>query len=129
MLTCIINCYLSPIPSYIKKDQPTKHLSCYGADNFTEKNASEIKSLSCHCFRKSFKTKILWDMGLLLYSLRITDHFTALPTDADKPAKNAKLQSRKTTTTSLKVLPFGKSSMGRSINSRISFLRNSISLS
>ena len=29
---------------------------------------------------------VLWDMGLLLYSVRITGHFTALPTEVDRPA-------------------------------------------
>jgi hypothetical protein len=29
----------------------------------------------------ALKTKVLWDTGLLLYSVRITSHFTALPTD------------------------------------------------
>ncbi|MDX5585273.1 MAG: hypothetical protein QNK20_10155 [Aureibaculum sp.] len=58
-------------------------MSWCGADNGTGKNASKKKSLSCHCFGKSCKTKILWDMGLLLYSVRITGHFTALSLDVD----------------------------------------------
>jgi len=38
-----------------------------------------------HCInmriKVSHKKNVLWDMGLLLYSVRITSHFTALQTD------------------------------------------------
>ena len=45
-------------------------------------------------------------MELLLYSVRITCHFTALSFEAEKPAMNAKTHNKNTIRTSFIKLPY-----------------------
>lgn len=60
-------------------------------------------------------------MELLLYSIQIISHFTALFVEADKPAMNAKTHNRKTIMISLIKVPYFNFSNG--LNKKVSIIK------
>jgi len=68
-------------------------LSWYGADNGTGKNTSEKNHYYVIVWKSPLNVRVLWDMGLLLHSDPLTDHFTALFTKVINASHQTSLES------------------------------------